>query len=83
MSNANAVSLNKFYTNIAAVNICYKAINFVFVVKKQNMKNLFLPLFDFNNGAFIMIGIFSLVIFGLVGAVMFLMNTDKKKKNDQ
>ncbi len=47
------------------------------------MKNLFLPLFDFNNGAFIMIGIFSLVILGLVGAVMFLMNTDKKKKNDQ
>ena len=47
------------------------------------MKNLFFPLFNFNNGAFIMIGIFSLVTLGLVGAVMFMMNTDKKKKNDQ
>jgi hypothetical protein len=47
------------------------------------MKNLFIPLFDFNNGAFIIIGIFSLVIIGLVGPVMFMMKTDKKKKNDQ
>jgi phosphotransferase system glucose/maltose/N-acetylglucosamine-specific IIC component len=46
------------------------------------MKNLVLPLFDFNNGAFIMIGIFTLVIIGLVGAVMMMMNSDKKKKND-
>jgi len=46
------------------------------------MKNLFIPLFNFNNGAFIMIVIFALVILGLVGAVMFMMNSDKKK-NDQ
>lgn len=47
------------------------------------MKNLFISLFDFNNGAFIMIGVFALVIIGIIGAVMFMMNTDKKKKNDQ
>lgn len=47
------------------------------------MRNLIIPLFDFNNGAFIMIGVFALVIIGLLGAVMFMMNTDKKKKNDQ
>lgn len=43
------------------------------------MKSLFLPLFDFSNGAFIMTIVFLLVIFGLVGVVFFLMNTDKKK----
>ncbi|WP_430400682.1 hypothetical protein [Flavobacterium sp.] len=48
------------------------------------MRNLFIPLVNWGNGAFIMIVIFSLVILGLVGAVMLLMNTDKKKKeNDQ
>jgi hypothetical protein len=48
------------------------------------MINLSLPLYSFGNGAFIMIVIFSLVIIGLVGTVMLLMNTDKKKKeNDQ
>lgn len=46
------------------------------------MKSLVLPLFDFANGAFVMIAIFSLVILGLVGAVMMMMNSDKKKKND-
>ncbi|MGV7105132.1 hypothetical protein [Flavobacterium sp. U410] len=46
------------------------------------MKSLFLPLFNFNNGAFIMIVVFALVILGLVGAVMMMMNSDKKK-NDQ
>ena len=30
-----------------------------------------------------MIGVFLLVILGLVGAVMMMMNSDKKKKNDQ
>ena len=44
------------------------------------MKNLAIPLFNFGNGAFIMIVVFSLVILGLVGAVFLLMNTDKKKK---
>lgn len=48
------------------------------------MKNLFIPLFNYSNGAFIMVVVFTLVIVGLVGAVMFMMNTDKKKKeNDQ
>jgi hypothetical protein len=44
------------------------------------MANLILPLYSWGNGAFIMIGVFSLVILGLVGAVIFLMNSDKKKK---
>lgn len=44
------------------------------------MTNLALPLFNFSNGAFIMIVVFALVIIGLIAAVMFLMNTDKKKK---
>jgi hypothetical protein len=46
------------------------------------MIHLFLPLFDFSNGAFVMTVIFLLVIFGLIGIVMFLMNTDKKKTKD-
>ncbi len=46
------------------------------------MKNLVLPLFNYGNGAFIMIVIFALVILGLVGAVFLLMNTDKKKKEE-
>lgn len=46
------------------------------------MKSLVLPLFDFANGAFMMIGIFTLVILGLVGAVMMMMNSDKKKKGN-
>lgn len=45
------------------------------------MKNLAIPLFNFGNGAFIMIVIFGLVILGLIAAV-FLMNTDKKKKGN-
>lgn len=47
------------------------------------MTNLVVPLYSWGNGAFIMIAIFALVILGLIGAVMFMMNTDKKKKNDQ
>jgi hypothetical protein len=47
------------------------------------MANLFVPLYSHSNGAFIMIAIFALVILGLVGAVMLMMNSDKKKKNDQ
>jgi len=53
-------------------------------IKLVTMKKLFISLVNWNNGAFIMIVIFSLVILGLVGIVFFLMNTDKKKKeNDQ
>jgi hypothetical protein len=46
------------------------------------MRNLALPLYSWDNGAFIMIGVFTLVILGLVGIVFLMMNTDKKKKND-
>ncbi|WP_339886697.1 hypothetical protein [uncultured Flavobacterium sp.] len=46
------------------------------------MRNLALPLVNWGNGAFIMIVIFTLVILGLVGVVFLLMNTDKKKKEN-
>ena len=39
-----------------------------------------IPLYSWGNGSFIMIGVFSLVIIGLVGGVIFMMNSDKKKK---
>ena len=47
------------------------------------MANLLLPLYSWGNGAFIMIEIFAIVILSLVGAIMLMMNSDKKKKNDQ
>ncbi len=37
-------------------------------------------LFSWDNGTFIMIVVFGLVIVGLVEAVMIMMNTDKKIK---
>lgn len=46
------------------------------------MKYTILPLFNYTNGAFIMIIIFGLVVTGLIGAIFLLMKTDKKKKND-
>lgn len=46
------------------------------------MHQFILPLYSWNNGAFIMIVIFALVIIGLVGAVFLMMNNDTKKKND-
>ncbi|WP_339834379.1 hypothetical protein [uncultured Flavobacterium sp.] len=46
------------------------------------MRNLALPLVNWGNGAFIMVVIFTLVILGLVGVVFLLMNTDKKKKEN-
>lgn len=39
-----------------------------------------IPLYSWGNGSFIMIGVFSLVIIGLVGAVLYMMNSDKKKE---
>ena len=36
-------------------------------------------LFSWNNGSFIMIVVFGLVIIGLVAAVLIMMNSDKKK----
>jgi hypothetical protein len=37
-------------------------------------------LFSWDNGSFIMIVVFGLVIIGLVAAVLIMMNTDKKKE---
>lgn len=45
------------------------------------MKKLFLPLYSWDNGAFIMVGVFTLVIIGLLAAIYFMMNS-KNKKND-
>ena len=36
-------------------------------------------LFSWDNGTFIMIVVFGLVIIGIVGAVIIMMNSDKKK----
>lgn len=44
------------------------------------MTQLNIPLYSWDNGAFIMIGIFGLVIAGLVGIIMLMANGDKKKK---
>jgi hypothetical protein len=38
-----------------------------------------LPLYSHDNGTFIMIGVFALVIIGLIGAVFLMMGSDKKK----
>jgi len=43
------------------------------------MNKLFLPLYSWDNGAFIMIGIFALVILGLVGAILLMMGGKNKK----
>ncbi|MFV5689940.1 hypothetical protein ACM55M_15095 [Flavobacterium sp. ZT3R25] len=37
-------------------------------------------LFSWDNGSFIMIVVFGLVIIGLVAAVLIMMNSDKKKE---
>ena len=42
------------------------------------MKNI--SLYSWENGSFIMIAVFGLVIVALVGAVFIMMNSDKKKK---
>ncbi|WP_396209886.1 hypothetical protein [Flavobacterium sp.] len=47
------------------------------------MNKLAIPLYSHDNGTFIMIGVFALVIIGLVGAVLLMMSSDKSKKNDQ
>ena len=43
------------------------------------MKNLFVPLYSWSNGAIIMTFVFALVIIALVGAVFFMMNNNEKK----
>ncbi|MEK8180718.1 hypothetical protein WMW71_10245 [Flavobacterium buctense] len=45
------------------------------------MTSLNIPLYSWDNGAFIMIAVFALVIIGIIGAVFFMMNS-KHKKND-
>ncbi|WP_291129462.1 hypothetical protein [Flavobacterium sp. UBA7682] len=45
------------------------------------MTSLNFSLYSWDNGAFIMIGIFALVIIGIISAVFFMMNS-KNKKND-
>jgi hypothetical protein len=39
-----------------------------------------MTLYSWGNGAFIMIFVFGLVIIGLIAAIYFMMNSDKKKK---
>jgi hypothetical protein len=43
------------------------------------MTKLALPLYSWDNGAFIMIGVFALVIFGLIGIIMMMMNSKNEK----
>ncbi|MFN3754048.1 hypothetical protein [Flavobacterium sp.] len=45
------------------------------------MTSLHIPLYSWDNGALIMIGVFALVIIGIIAAVFFMMNS-KNKKND-
>lgn len=45
------------------------------------MISLNIPLYSWDNGAFIMIGVFVLVIVALVATVLLMMNS-KNKKND-
>lgn len=44
------------------------------------MKKLMLPLYSWENGAFIMIIVFGLVIAGLIGIIMLQINSSKKNK---
>jgi hypothetical protein len=43
------------------------------------MNKLTHALYSWDNGAIIMIGVFALVIIGLIGAVMLMMNSKNKK----
>jgi hypothetical protein len=45
------------------------------------MSQLIISLYSWNNGAFIMIGIFALVIIGLVGTIFLMMGSNKNKKD--
>lgn len=42
------------------------------------MAFLSIPMYSWENGAFIMIGVFALVIITLVGAIFLMMNGNKK-----
>ena len=43
------------------------------------MTKLTFPLYSWDNGAFIMIGVFALVVLGLVGVILMMMNSNNKK----
>lgn len=45
------------------------------------MTSLNFSLYNWDNGAFIMIAVFALVIIGIIAAVLLMMNS-KHKKND-
>lgn len=45
------------------------------------MFSFILPLYSHENGSFIMIGVFALVIIGLISAIFFMIATDKNKKD--
>jgi hypothetical protein len=42
------------------------------------MKNI--ALYNWDNGSFIIVFVFGFVVLALVGAIFFMMNTDKKKE---
>jgi len=44
------------------------------------MAKLFISLYSWSVGAFIMIGIFSFVIFSLIASIFLMMNSNKNKK---
>lgn len=46
------------------------------------MTPLNIPLYSWENGAFIMTVIFGLVIIGIIAGVYLMMNNDKSKKRD-
>lgn len=43
------------------------------------MNKLAIALYSWDNGALIMIGVFALVIIGIISAVMIMMNSKNKK----
>ena len=45
------------------------------------MNKLVIPLYSWDNGAFIMIAVFALVIIGLVGAIFLMIGSSKNKKD--
>ena len=46
------------------------------------MNRLVVPFYSHVNGTFIMIGVFALVIIGIIEVVFLMMKSDKRKKND-
>ena len=61
--------------------IGYKLDKFDSTLKPILMNKLTIPLYSWDNGAFIMIVVFALVIIGLVGAIFLMMGSNKNKKD--